>query len=261
MNTVPAPRLGQLPSLLRIYVRHASTISRQRPRKGFQGPKGHGENIYVFTHRRSEQVIYSFEDKLDGIHSHTQIPFNGKKLKPAKIRKDYWYPFARISFPAGEGSVGRSVFQKLRELKHLHEVAWDNEFRYKRPEEYTTADKKKIAEEEKKGNAGYRPIRTKEERGIALNRQRPNSIADMAAVLSGLGAGNKMVTSLAAEGVEKGLLDVTVSWVNDQDKNYAEEWSNNVTHGLFEKPSYVLEAVEESVEEAPEVKPEAKPEA
>lgn len=65
MNTAPTPRLGQLPSLLRVCVRHASTGYRQRPRKGFQGPEGHGEDIYVFTHRRSEQIIYSFENKLD----------------------------------------------------------------------------------------------------------------------------------------------------------------------------------------------------
>jgi hypothetical protein len=33
-----------------------------------------------------------------------------------------------------------------------------------------------------------------------------------------------------------------VNWANDQDKNYAEEWSVNVSHGLFEEPSYVSEA-------------------
>lgn len=171
-----------------------------------------------------------------GFHGLKQLPFNGKKTKPAKLRKDYWSPFAQISFPAGQGSIGRSVFQKLRELKHLHEVAWDDEFRYKRPEEFTAADTKKIAEEEKKGNT-YRPIRSKEERGVALNRQKANSIADMAAVLGGLGRGNKLVLSEGEEG-EKKLLDVTVSWANDQDREYAEEWSANVTHEMFESPSY-----------------------
>ncbi|KAI5459949.1 transcriptional regulation of mitochondrial recombination-domain-containing protein [Mariannaea sp. PMI_226] len=241
MNTVPAPRLGQLPRFLRICVRHAHTAPQQGSRKGFKVPANHGEDIWVFSHRRSDQVIYSFEEKLDGFHDLKQLPFNGKKTKPAKLRKDYWSPLACISFPAGQGSVGRSVFQKLRELKHLHEVAWDDEFRYKRPEEYTPADKKRIAEEEKKGNAGYRPIRTKQERGIALNRQKPNAIADMAAVLSGLGAGNKVAVAQPSEGAEKQLLDVTVSWANDQDKEYAEEWSSNVTHDLFENPSYVSE--------------------
>ncbi len=31
----------------------------------FQGPSGHGENIWVFAHRRTAQVIYSFQAKLD----------------------------------------------------------------------------------------------------------------------------------------------------------------------------------------------------
>lgn len=105
-------------------------------------------------------------------------------------------------------------------------------------------DKKKIAEEEKKGIA-YRPVRSKQERGIALNRQKQNSIADMAVVLSGLGRGNKMVTSESEEG-GKQLLGVTVSWANDLDREYAEEWSANVTHDMFEVPSYVGKAPEKA---------------
>ena len=35
---------------------------RQKRRTLFHWPQGHGENIWVFTHRRSEQVIYSFQD-------------------------------------------------------------------------------------------------------------------------------------------------------------------------------------------------------
>ncbi|KAH7160009.1 transcriptional regulation of mitochondrial recombination-domain-containing protein [Dactylonectria estremocensis] len=250
MNATPASRLGQFPGLMRICVRHAHTGSKGKA-KGFPVPKGHGENIWVFTHRRSDQIIYSFEPQLSGFHGLKQLPFNGKKTKPAKLRKDYWSPIAQISLPTGQGSIGRSVFQKLRELKHLHEVAWDDEFRYKPLEEYTPADKKRIAEEEKKGNPGYRPIRTKQERGIALNRQKPNAVADMAAVLSGVGRGNKIVTSESADGIEQQLMEVTVNWANDQDREYAYEWSDNVTHGLFEKPSYVSEEpVEEKAVEA-----------
>jgi hypothetical protein len=134
-------------------------------------------------------------------------------------------------------------------LKHLHEVAWDDEFRYKRPEEFTAADRKRIEEEEKKGNTNYRPVRTKEERGVALNAQKPNSIADIATVLSGAGRGNKIVLSEDTEGAETKLLDVKVSWANDQDKEYAQEWSKNVTHGLFEKPTYVSKPVGPVAEE------------
>ncbi|CAM1502902.1 Fc.00g076780.m01.CDS01 [Cosmosporella sp. VM-42] len=250
MNAAPRSRLGQLPNFLRICVRQVHGGARKKPARGFQGPEGHGENIWVFSHRRSDQIIYSFENKLDGFHDLKQLPFNGKNTKPAKLRKDYWSPFANIIFPAGQGSVGRSVFQKLRELKHLHEVAWDDEFRYKRPEEFTAADRKRIAEEEKKGNPNYRPVRTKEERGIALNRQKSNSIADMAAVLSGMGRGNKLITS-APEEAETQLMEVTVSWANDLDKEFAEEWSNNVTHELFETPSYVSGGKPKDVVAAP----------
>lgn len=165
-----------------------------------------------------------------------QLPYNGKKTKPAKLRKDYWSAMATIEFPQGQGSVGRSVFQKLRELKHLHEVAWTEEVRYKTPEEYTDKQKRRQAEEEEKGNFNYRPIRTKQERGVALNAQKAYSIADMAAVLSGEGRGNKITTDGA-----KDLVQVKVNWANDQDKGFAESWSTNVTHGLFEKPVYVAE--------------------
>ncbi|KAF7559954.1 hypothetical protein G7046_g4193 [Stylonectria norvegica] len=248
MNAAPRSRLGQLPSFLRICVRHASTIARgKRYPKGTVGPEGHGENIWVFGHRRSDQIIYSFEPRLDGFHSMKQLPFHGKKTRPAKLRKDYWSPFAKIVFPAGQGSVGRSVFQKLRELKHLHEVAWDDSFRYKPEEEYNSRDRQRIADEAEKGNPGYRPIRNKEERGVALNAQKQNSIADMAAVLSGMGRGNKMLLS-AEEAAEKKLLGVTVEWANDLDREYAEAWPSNVTHELFETPSYV--AAEPVVEEA-----------
>lgn len=229
MSSASRPRIGQWSRMLRTCVRQVHTAGRQ-------GPEGHGERIWVFSHRRSDQIVYSFEDKLDGFHALKQLPFNGKKTKPAKIRKDYWSPMAMIKFPEGQGDVGRSVYQKLRELKHLHEVAWTDEFRYKRPEEFTAADKKKIAEEKAKGN-NYRPVRSKTERGIALNAQKTNSIADMAAVLSGAGNGNKVgAAAAAAESATPELIPVSISWANDQDREYAEAWSKNVTHGLFGQP-------------------------
>ncbi|EWG46637.1 hypothetical protein FVEG_07049 [Fusarium verticillioides 7600] len=253
MNTAPTSRLGQLPSYVRIWVRHGH-FGKKKDGRGFPPPEGHGEDIWVFGHRRTNQIIYSFDKTLNGFHDLKQLPFNGKKTKPAKLRKDYWSPFAHISFPAGKGSIGRSVFQKLRELKHLHEVAWDDDFRYKNPEEFSEADRKRVAQQKEKGNMNHRPIRTREERGIALNAQKPNSIADIASVLSGAGRGNKIVLSEDAEGAEKKLLDVKVSWANDQDKEYAQKWSENVTHGLFEKPSYISNEPEkkDGQEKAPE---------
>ena len=176
-----------------------------------------------------------YTDCDQGFHALKQLPFNGKKTKQAKLRKDYWSPMALIQFPQGQGKIGRSAYQKLRELKHLHEVAWTDEFRQKRPAEFTAADKKKIAEEKKNGN-DYKPTRSKEERGIALNAQKTNSIADIAVVLAGNGGGNKVAMSIAR--AEPELVSVSINWANDQDKEYAESWSENVTHGLMDEPAY-----------------------
>jgi hypothetical protein len=153
---------------------------------------------------------------------------------------------ATIEFPAGQGAVGRSVYQKLRELKHLHEVSWSDEIRYKRPDEYSDKEKalaKKASEEGRE----FKVIRTRIQRGQALNAQKPFSIADMAVVLAGQGAGNKLVKDEVA-GVKQ-LVDVTVRWANDEDKKNASEWSSNVTHELFEEPAYISG----NVEAAPEV--------
>lgn len=143
---------------------------------------------------------------------------------------------ATIKFPEGYGSVGRSVFQKLRELKHLHEVAWPDEVRYKSPEEYSAEDKKAIGEAERNGKQ-FRPVRSRLQRGRALNAQRKNAIADMAVVLAGQGSGNKIVKREGDNGADA-LHHVTVSWFNGDDKEYAEQWSENVTHELFEGSPY-----------------------
>jgi hypothetical protein len=231
---LPRFRLAQLPELLRSGVRYSSTKATPStgPSKGYAIPEGHGEQIWVYTHRKSEQIIYSFENRLNPHHDMKQIPFNGKKLKAANLRKDYWFPMASIEFPPGKGSVGRSVYQKLRELKHLHEVSWSDEIRYKRPEEYTGKEKAAAKKALENGHE-FKALRSRVERGHALNAQKPFSIADMAAVLSGAGRGNKIVTEGNA------LLDVTVRWANDEDKMNAEEWSSNVTHGLLENPTYI----------------------
>ena len=65
MNVAPQSRLGQLPSFIRICVRQVHGGRRKRIGKGFQGPEAHGENIWVFGHRRTDQIVYSFDKKLD----------------------------------------------------------------------------------------------------------------------------------------------------------------------------------------------------
>lgn len=149
---------------------------------------------------------------------------------------------ARIEVGEGQGSVGRSIYAKLRELKHLHEVAWGDEFRYKTQDEFTDNDRKLVKRAEKNDNE-HRPVRGRKERGFALNAQKHNTIADLAVVLAGQGRGN-LVAPVAEDGTPGPLGSVTVRWANDQDKNYAESWSNNVTHDMLEQPAYVSESVE-----------------
>ncbi|KAK3369145.1 transcriptional regulation of mitochondrial recombination-domain-containing protein [Lasiosphaeria ovina] len=142
-------------------------------------PRGHGEQIWVWTHIEEGRIIYSLEPLLKPIKAFEQVPFTGKKLVPAKLRKDYWRPMALIDFKYNPeaaakppsigkdtmGLVGRSVYQKLRELKLRHDLEWDDE----------------------------RLIQMKKhDRGVELNDQRGNSVADISAVLGGIGKGNKM---------------------------------------------------------------------
>ncbi|KAI0453261.1 transcriptional regulation of mitochondrial recombination-domain-containing protein [Xylaria acuta] len=192
---------------------------------------GHGEKIFVFNHFVDGMTVYSHSPVLKANHAFRQIPFNGKKLRPAKLRKDYWRPMAIIQFPDGQGEVGRSVYQRLRECKKLHEYSWDDSVLY--------------------GEDGR--TLTKRERGRRLNDQRANTIADMAAVLGGLGKGNKIVVadedaegtdaaggegraeSAAPVAVDEGktLLQATVWWTDGLDKNYACKWTKNVNHELI----------------------------
>ncbi|KAI1752284.1 transcriptional regulation of mitochondrial recombination-domain-containing protein [Xylaria castorea] len=206
----------------------------------------HGEQIFVFNHFLAGMTVYSHNAVLKANHAFRQIPFNGKKLRPAKLRKDYWRPMAMIQFPDGRGEVGRSVYQRLRECKKLHEYSWDDSVLY--------------------GDKGQ--TLTVRQRGRRLNDQRANTIADMAAVLGGLGKGNKIVVTESAESADgtdeagegraenaapvvvdegKALLQATVWWANVLDKNYAQKWTKNVQHELFEEA--VLEPRESAKDE------------
>ncbi len=147
----------------------------------------------------------------------SQLRFNGKKTKPAKLRRDYWRPMALVQFPKGAAVIGRSVFQKLREFRTEHELSWGHQ-----------------------ANEFYGMNR--QDRGKALNDQKANSIADLAAALGGAGRGNRIwvtdkETALreAMAGVDeppKKLAGATVYWANETDRLYANSWSENVTHEL-----------------------------
>ncbi|KAK5663930.1 hypothetical protein OQA88_141 [Cercophora sp. LCS_1] len=134
-------------------------------------PLGHGEKLWIHHHIYEGQVIYSFSRTIDSNKGFRQLPYTGKKLLPAKLRRDYWRPLALVEFQPGLGDAGRSVFHKLREFKKRHELEWGWE----------------DAEEEKR-----MLTMSKHQRGKVLNNQKANAVADLAAVLSGVGKGSKM---------------------------------------------------------------------
>ncbi|KAL2164085.1 hypothetical protein VTH06DRAFT_3299 [Thermothelomyces fergusii] len=191
-------------------------------------PPGHAERIWVYNHILDNLTVYSLTQEMNPTKAFRQFAFTGKKLVPSKLRKDYWRPLAVVEFGAGQGDVGRSVFQKLRELKRRHQLEWED---------------------------GALLRLSRRERGRALNDQRGAFVADLAAVLAGRGKGNRMVKPAGPAGADAAkkegdggpdgpaplpasrLHGATVYWANEQDKYYAREWSDNVTHviGLPEK--------------------------
>lgn len=203
---------------------------KQKPRIEPNFEPGHGEKIWLFNHVVDGLTVYSHSPVLKANKALRQLPFNGKKLKPSKMRKDYWRPMAMIQFPEGMGHIGRSVFHLMREFRMQHDLAW--------------SDKHLVDKETNR-------TLTRQERGERLNTaQKPNAVADMAAVLGGLGKGNKMwlpaiegVTDLVEtsgatrtneeSGTTEALLRTTVFWANELDKNFAKEWPANVSHSAF----------------------------
>ena len=139
---------------------------------------------------------------------------------------------AKISFRNSSGSIGISVFQKLREYRKRHEHEWDDSLGL-----------------DKDG----KPI-SKKQRNRKICDQKANSVADMAAVLARLDK-NKV-----AEAKEIGLrrtsepTPVEVSWSDMLDAEFAETWSDNVVHDQLEvmpnnrhavTPKWVLQEQEE----------------
>lgn len=174
-----------------------------------------------------------------------------------------------IRFERDRGEVGRSVFQKLREFRQLHELQWG----------WQADELKKLS---------------RRERGEKIHNQKPNAIADMAAVLGGAGRGSLMWTTepelpvlpdgenaaaeqeaqvesreeeaaaataaaspppperaavgevatsttpaepekrtkrrVAEDNPEKRLVRADIYWANDIDINWARSWSDNVVH-------------------------------
>lgn len=88
-----------------------------------------------------------------------------------------------IEFGPGRGVVGRSVFRQLREFRQRHELEWGWQAK-----EFQQLDRW--------------------ERGVRILNQKPNAVADIAAVLSGVGRGNLMWTTAEPLSVEEGVAEV-----------------------------------------------------
>ncbi|KAF6843850.1 hypothetical protein CMUS01_01690 [Colletotrichum musicola] len=199
------------------------------------------EKIYVWANPLSRQVVYSIEPRIIQRKALRQLPFNGKKTKPAKLRLDYWSQMAMIELPAG---TRHDVYKKLRELRQLHELSWSDDIidqeRNRRRDEPIKLSSKRIL-------------------GRALNNQYANTVADIAAVLGGVGYRNSMICAAEnceytvprrAKGKTEGkeweeelpqvirgqramLLPAKVHWANDRDRHYAAKWTRNVKHELL----------------------------
>ncbi|CAI4219532.1 unnamed protein product [Parascedosporium putredinis] len=183
--------------------------------------EGHGERIWVFHQVRTHQIVYSHSHVLDAHKALKQIPFAGKKTRPAKIRKDLWRPLAVLEFPKGMGAVGRSVFAKLREFRRRHELEWEDDVYFEmRPD-------------------GNRRVLTRQQRGLKIHEQLPNAVADMAAVLSGIGKSNKMWLEAPPRKRPQPRLETrraraTIFWSNGIFKHHARDWTPNVIHGAMD---------------------------
>ncbi|KAF7879177.1 hypothetical protein EAF04_000375 [Stromatinia cepivora] len=199
-------------------VRYASTTSvtaRQPPNR----PE-HGEQIYVYNHLQTNQVVYSLTRGMNNNASLAQLPYNGKKTRPAALRKDHWHPMALITFPPGTSSSGLSAFQKLREYRKRHELSWDP----------SSPLFKRIPGPSESEYQKSKTHLTSKLRSRKINDQKANTVADMAAVLKEIRYGSERI---GLEGIGKEGI-VEVKWSDLADASYAGEgsevWGEAVLH-------------------------------
>ena len=163
-----------------------------------------------------------------------QLPYLGKKTKPASLRKDEWRPMAMVEFPSNV--AGLEAYRRLREFRRLHEYAY--------PLDLITV---------KEGNKAGSLMPTKQ-RGKVLMNQKSNTVADLAAVLLQFDQGpdDRRIQTKESSGafwsirrkhrpdkfrrdplpaVElAGVKGVRIRWANLLDAGYAREWPETVVH-------------------------------
>lgn len=139
-----------------------------------------------------------------------------------------------MTLPEGHGSTGRSVFNKLRELKTLHEHSWDPAIMKRdAPVKLDDEVEEKFArmERERAGNVAKSRSKFKaklwmKHKRKVLNNQKPNAIADMALICAKLKEGKNHI-GLVGAGTNT---PVEIHWTNIDDAHYAAHWSDNVIH-------------------------------
>ncbi|KAI3394165.1 hypothetical protein diail_3175 [Diaporthe ilicicola] len=282
MKSSPAPVVGILDRLSigvsRVSIRHGHTVpKRKQPRPELTGfRRGLGEQIWVHHHIAQGMIIYTHEPELprDSHKGLSQIPYTVKKQKPAVLRRDYWEPLCLIEVPKGLGVVGRNVMQKLREFRRRHELQWGwqaeellSKSRRERGQlihnqrSNAIADIAAVLAGAGRGNKMWveKPLSGDAEAAAEVRSQpegaaAPENIDETAATADGETPPAKSISTRGPKATTKPpaktLVEAKVYWSNDLDRNWAREWSENVTHstGLPEhvtnprfKTSYLLE--------------------
>lgn len=174
-----------------------------------------------------------------------------------------------IQFPVGAGVAGQSAFQKLREFRRRHELEWDDDMLLEDVRDPTTGElqyrktrtriDRGYAIHNQRANAiadmaavlagsgrGSRLWISPAERAMLeeVEKELENKQEGEATETSDGSSDSRLVElrgkrwSPAApreDDPDRELIKATVYWMNAHDRNYAESWSDNVTHELFEE--------------------------
>ncbi|KAK8209362.1 transcriptional regulation of mitochondrial recombination-domain-containing protein [Phyllosticta capitalensis] len=140
--------------------------------RGIEASKDAARQVFVYCNFRTNQTLYSLNERVLR-HSHLkQLHYAGKKTLPAKLRKDVWRPLAVVTLPFEKQA--RDAYQKLVDFKKLHELYWDQN---------EAKDWGVLPEEKQKELVGRKVMPNKKERAKIIMDQKANSIADIAKVM------------------------------------------------------------------------------
>ncbi|KAK7529443.1 mitochondrial 54S ribosomal protein mL67 [Phyllosticta citribraziliensis] len=137
--------------------------------RGVEASKDAARQVFVYCHFRTNQTLYSLNDRvLRGSHLQ-QLPFAGKKSLPSKLRKDVWRPLAVVTLPFE--NQARDAYFKLLDFKKLHELYWSQN---------ENKDWGALPEKKQKQLQGSDRMPSKKERAKIIMDQKANSIAAIA---------------------------------------------------------------------------------